>query len=182
MSRYVVCRVEELPPGQRKLVTIRGRTIGVFNVNGTYYALLNRCPHLAAPLCKGVITGLVTGPEPYKIEFSRDGEVLRCPWHGWEFDITNGQSVFNPHRVRVKSYDVLVETERVDATDAEALAAANAGQARQTIGEDDVDPSLETFPVAVEHQQVVLYLGQSTPARAPAASGATAGAEDELHQ
>jgi nitrite reductase/ring-hydroxylating ferredoxin subunit len=171
MSRHVVCRVEELPPGARKIVNVRGRTIGVFNVNGAYYALLNRCPHLAAPLCKGVVTGLITGPEPYKIEFSRDGEVLRCPWHGWEFDITNGQSVFNPHRVRVKSYDVLVETQRVEATDAEAREAAAAGTDRATIGEGDPDPSLETFPVAVEQQHVVLYLGQSKPAGTTIAPG-----------
>jgi nitrite reductase (NADH) small subunit len=174
MSRYVVCRVDDLPPGKRKIVNVRGRTIGVFNVNGTYYALLNRCPHLAAPLCKGVVTGLITGPEPYKIEFSRDGEVLRCPWHGWEFDITNGQSVFNPHRVRVKSYEVLVETQRIDATDSEAQAVAAAGGDRVTIGEDDPDPSLETFPVAVEQQHVVLYLGQSKPARVADPSPATA--------
>lgn len=175
MSRHVVCRVEELPPGERKIINVRGRTIGVFNVHGTYYALLNRCPHLAAPLCKGVVTGLITGPKPYQFEFSRDGEVLRCPWHGWEFDITNGESVFNPHRVKVKSYEVLVETQRVEATDAEATAAASAGCERQTIGEHDPDPSLETFPVEVEEQHVVLYVGQSRPARVAAAgSGATA--------
>jgi len=171
MSRHVVCRVEDLPPGERTIVNVRGRTIGVFNVNGTYYALLNRCPHLAAPLCKGVVTGLITGPKPYQFEFSRDGEVLRCPWHGWEFDITNGESVFNPHRVKVRSYEVLVETQRVDATDAEAAAAASAGSERQTVGENDPDPSLETFPVEVEEQHVVLYVGQSQPARHPAAAG-----------
>src|SRR3954463_1739328 len=129
MSRHVVCRVEELPPGGRKIVEVRGRTVGVFNVNGTYYALLNRCPHRNAPLCKGTITGLVEGPEPYKIELSREGEVLRCPWHGWEFDITNGHSVFNPHRIRAKSYDVTVEPSAAAAQD------------------DEPDPSIETFPV-----------------------------------
>src|SRR4051794_24252435 len=114
MSRHVICRVEELPPGERKLVTIAGRTVGIFNVSGSYHALLNRCPHMAAPLCKGVVTGLITSPEQYKAELSRDGEILRCPWHGWEFDILTGQSVFNPHRVRVRSYKVLVESEGAD--------------------------------------------------------------------
>ena len=130
--RHVVCRVEELPPGQRRIVDVGGRTIGVFNVNGSYYALLNRCPHKAAPLCLGVLKGLVLGPEPYRYEIEREGEILRCPWHGWEFDVTNGRSIYNPHRVRVKSYDVRVEA-----------------------AEDD--PSVETFEVSVERQVVVLH-------------------------
>jgi nitrite reductase (NADH) small subunit len=109
-DRYVVCRVEDLPPGERKIVCVKGHSIGVFNVGGRFYALNNRCPHKGAPLCAGIVTGLVTGPEPYRYEVVRQGEILRCPWHGWEFDITNGRSVFNPHRLRVKSYEVMVES------------------------------------------------------------------------
>ena len=130
---HVVCRVDELPPGQRKIVDVGGRTIGVFNVNGSYYALLNRCPHKAAPLCLGVLKGLVLGPEPYCYEIEREGEILRCPWHGWEFDVTNGRSIYNPHGVRVKAYEVGVEA-----------------------AEDD--PSVETFEVSVERQVVVLRI------------------------
>ena len=163
MSRYVVCRVEELPPGGRKIVEVRGRTVGVFNVHGTYYALLNRCPHRNAPLCKGQITGLVQGPEPYKIELSREGEVLRCPWHGWEFDITNGRSVFNPHRIRARSYDVTVERP------AEPSAVAMPD-------DDEPDPSIETFPVTVEEEVVVLHIGRSRPNRLPPSAAQSAGA------
>jgi len=153
MSRHVVCRVDELGPGQHRIISVRGRTIGVFNVNGVYHALLNRCPHRAAPLCKGTVTGLITSPAQYQRELIRDGEIIRCPWHGWEFDITDGRSVFNPHRVRARSYEVLVES-------------SPPGQLEPaTIGPDDPDPELETFPVAVEQQFVVLYLGQSKPAQ-----------------
>jgi nitrite reductase/ring-hydroxylating ferredoxin subunit len=171
MARHVICRVEELPPGERMLVTIEGRTIGIFNVHGEYHALLNRCPHTAAPLCKGVVTGLITSPEPYKAELSRDGEILRCPWHGWEFDITDGRSVFNPHRVRVRSYRVLVESQDGESDGADAADAACPGFT--TIGPDDPDPSLETFPVAVELRHVVLYVGESGPARLPSSGPGT---------
>jgi len=168
MSRHVICRVEELPPGERKLVTIAGRTVGIFNVSGSYHALLNRCPHLASPLCKGVVTGLITSPGQYQAEFSRDGEILRCPWHGWEFDILTGQSVFNPHRVRVRSYKVLVEPEVVESSGAgEADAACHAFA---TIGPDDPEPSIEKYPVSVEQQHVVLYFGESRPARVAAST------------
>jgi 3-phenylpropionate/trans-cinnamate dioxygenase ferredoxin subunit len=53
--------------------------------------------------------GLVTADRPYHRAIQRDGEILRCPWHGWEFDLTTGQSVFLPEGVRVKSYPVGVE-------------------------------------------------------------------------
>lgn len=57
MERYVVGRVSEVPPGARKIVEVAGRSIGVFNVNGQYFALRNRCPHQAAPLCLGAVKG-----------------------------------------------------------------------------------------------------------------------------
>ena len=132
--RHVVCPASELPPGQRKLVEIGNRSIGVFNVGGAFYAVRNRCPHHGAPLCLGLVKGLVLGPRPYEYEVVREGEILRCPWHGWEFDLTNGQSIFNPHRVRVKSYEVTVEAP------------------------DDEDPSIETYPVTVEQEVVVLHV------------------------
>jgi hypothetical protein len=34
--------------------------------------------------------------------------MLRCPWHGWEFDMRNGQSWFDPKRFKVRSYPVAV--------------------------------------------------------------------------
>ena len=40
MARHVICSVEELPPGERKLVNVEGRTIGIFNVGGEYHACL----------------------------------------------------------------------------------------------------------------------------------------------
>ena len=49
----VVGTIDEIPPGQRKIVDVAGRTIGVFNVGGDYFALLNRCPHQGGPLCSG---------------------------------------------------------------------------------------------------------------------------------
>ena len=47
--------------------------------------------------------------KPGEYIWAREGEILRCPWHGWEFDITTGRSIFNPHRMRVRTYEVTVE-------------------------------------------------------------------------
>jgi 3-phenylpropionate/trans-cinnamate dioxygenase ferredoxin subunit len=129
MRRYIVGKVSELPPGERKIVEVQGRSIGVFNVHGTYYALRNSCPHQGAPLCRGAITGMTVPSKPGEYVWAREGEILRCPWHGWEFDVTSGRSVCNPHRTRVKTYEVTVEE----------------------------DESVETYPVTLEDGLVVLH-------------------------
>lgn len=140
-KKHQVCFVDELPLGGRRIVEVEGRSIGVFNVNNEFYAVRNRCPHKGAPLCRGMIKGLVVG-DVYQFEVEREGEILKCPWHGWEFDLKTGGSIFNPHKMRVKSYEVSVESveqERVVYEFAD--------------DPDDEDPSIETFPVSVEQSE-----------------------------
>ncbi len=112
MGRHVVGRASELPPGARIIVEVEGRSIGVFNVHGRYYALRNRCPHQAAPLCLGAIKGMTLPSKPGEYVWARDGEILRCPWHGWEFDIRSGEFLVNP-KIRARTYPVTVENEAV---------------------------------------------------------------------
>ena len=109
MPQHVVAKVGEIEPGTSKIVTVNGRDIGIFNVKGDYYALLNICPHEAAPLCRGRIVGMVVSSDPGKFEVLRQGEMLRCPWHGWQYDIRTGQSWCNPEEARVRRYNVTVE-------------------------------------------------------------------------
>ncbi len=108
MSKHVVARAADIPPGGRKLVTVRGRPIAVFNLGGTFYGLLNRCPHQGGPMCEGVLTGLIEADTPGTYRYSREGEVLRCPWHGWEFDIRTGRSWCDPEKVTLRNYSVEV--------------------------------------------------------------------------
>ena len=114
MARHVVATVDDIPPGRRMLVNVKGREIGIFNVGGEYFAVGNRCPHEGASLCKGRVVGLVESSEPGSYQVSRRGELLRCPWHGWEFDVRTGQSYCEPERIQVRSYPVEVaEGQRV---------------------------------------------------------------------
>ncbi len=110
MARHVVARAAEIPAGGRKLVTIDGRGVVIFNVHGAFYALSDRCPHKGGSLSKGRITGLVEAREPGAYEHSRQGEIVRCPWHQWEFDIKTGRSWCDPRRLRLMTYDVAVES------------------------------------------------------------------------
>lgn len=109
MAKHILAEAKDIPVGERKLVHINGREIAVFNVNGEYFAIHNKCPHEGASLCKGILVGLVESKEPGKYEFSRAGELLRCPWHGWEFDIRNGKSWFDPKHTKVRSFDVSIK-------------------------------------------------------------------------
>jgi 3-phenylpropionate/trans-cinnamate dioxygenase ferredoxin subunit len=108
----VIGRVDDLPPGSRQIVSIEGRSIGVFNVDGTYYALRNSCPHQGGPLCTGDVLSWVTSEQPGEYVFDPERKLLACPWHNWEFDMATGQSWFDPARTRVHPYEVVVESGR----------------------------------------------------------------------
>ena len=70
MTRHVVATVDEIPPGGRKIVEIAGRSLGVFNIGGEYFALRNRCPHQGGPLCVGHLTGFAFSTTPGEYEDS----------------------------------------------------------------------------------------------------------------
>lgn len=109
MARHVVAAVGEIGPGASKLVTVKGREIGVFNVKGEYFALANKCPHEGASLCAGRLVGLAQSDGPSDYRLARQGEFLKCPWHGWEFDVRTGQSWCDPDNTYVRQYAVSVE-------------------------------------------------------------------------
>ena len=110
MTRHIVARTTDIPPGGNKVVGVEGRDIVIFHVNGEFFALLNRCPHAGAPLEKAACVARLTSPEPGVYQRSRVGELLRCAWHGWEFDMRNGQSYFDPKRFKIRSYPVAIES------------------------------------------------------------------------
>jgi len=135
MARHVIAAVDELPPGTRKFLEIDGRPIAVFNIKGEYFGLMNRCPHQGAALCEGPLIGLAQSSDPGEIEYTKLGEIIRCPWHGWEFDVRTGKSWCDPAKIRTKRYDVAV------------------APGRQLVEGPYV---AETFAVAVEENYVVV--------------------------
>jgi nitrite reductase/ring-hydroxylating ferredoxin subunit len=135
MPKHVVAPVRDIPPGGRKAVMVDGRAIVVFNLGGEFFALNDRCPHKGGTLSKGRLTGLVESTEPGTYRYTRRGEIIRCPWHSWEFDIRTGKSWCDPERVRARPYAVSVEP-----------------GARLVEG----PYTAETFPVTVEDDYVVV--------------------------
>ncbi len=114
--------------------------IGVFNVGGEFYALKNTCPHMGGPLCKGRVRGTTEAcakdDERLGIQWVRDGEIIACPWHHWEFEIRTGRTIFSS-RQRVRSYPVTVE-------------------APETM--ERLKKGVETVPVSVEDAQIILEI------------------------
>lgn len=136
-SRHVVAKVDEIAPGHSKRVAVAGRDIALFNVAGEFFAIADRCPHEGASLCRGRLSPLTLSDGPGEYRVTRQGELLRCPWHGWEFDVRTGQSWCDPRRTRVKAFDVSI------ASGGELVAGPYVA---------------ETFPVSIDADYVVLEL------------------------
>jgi 3-phenylpropionate/trans-cinnamate dioxygenase ferredoxin subunit len=94
--------------GERLLVDLAGHRVGVFRLDGGFFALADRCPHRGAPLCSsGEVVNAVDGVGVDR-GVTRPGALVRCPWHKWDFDIASGRCEVDA-RLRVRRYPVLVE-------------------------------------------------------------------------
>ena len=83
----------EVPLGGSKIIRVKNFEVGIFNVRGTYSAIVNWCPQEGGPICSGYVTGTVTteAENGWIPRWVRDGEIVCCPWHGYEFDIRTGK-------------------------------------------------------------------------------------------
>jgi len=92
-------KLAELPSGTIREVSVEGKALAVANVDGKIYAINNACLHRGGPLGQG----------------SLDGKVVTCPWHGWQFDVTNGKVIQNPavgvdcYRTEIRGEDLFIE-------------------------------------------------------------------------
>ncbi len=111
MPSYIVPEAKDLQPGQKVLVRVQGREIGIFNVAGRLHAVRNVCPDQSGPLCQGDIFGRmdaeVTSDRRIREVLWNDRPVIACPWHAWEYDLETGECLWNP-RYRVRVYPVAV--------------------------------------------------------------------------
>ena len=97
MADFVtVAKVNDLKPGEGKIVEANGKTIALFNVDGKFHAIDNTCKHQGGPLGEGTC----------------DGNIVTCPWHGWQYDVTTGINSANP-QVKVDTFEVKVEGDEV---------------------------------------------------------------------
>jgi nitrite reductase (NADH) small subunit/3-phenylpropionate/trans-cinnamate dioxygenase ferredoxin subunit len=88
-----VARVHDLSPGSGTTVDADGQRIALFNVEGTFYAIDDTCPHRGGPLGEGEL----------------HGAIVTCPWHGAAFDVQTGAVTAPPARAGVRSFRVSVD-------------------------------------------------------------------------
>ncbi len=117
MADVVVAHVDDFAEGSRRVVRHGRLEVGVFRVGDRYYALPNVCAHQFGPLCEGKITGTLIAREEtaWRRTWVQEGEILICPWHALEYDLTTGQCLAYP-KVRMRQFAVRVEDEHVVVT------------------------------------------------------------------
>ena len=98
-DKIEVCGQAELPPGEMRLIEVEGRKIGVFNCDGSLYAIEDRCSHDDGPLAEG--------------EFDAGACTVECPRHGSLFDLTTGRPKTLPAYIPVETFPVTVENETI---------------------------------------------------------------------
>jgi 3-phenylpropionate/trans-cinnamate dioxygenase ferredoxin subunit len=149
MPSYPIATVREVPPGSRRIVELGGRSIGIFNFGGRFFAVRNRCPHQAGPLCEGSVAGSLESGSPGEYRFDGSTPYIRCPWHGWEFDLATGRSWFDPRGVRVRTYPVTLESPPEGRPGVAGSTALRQGPFRA-----------EIYPVSVEDDVVIVHIGR----------------------
>ncbi len=154
--KVVVGKVSDFANGDRKILDVNGKSIGVFRVDDQFYALRNRCPHQFGPLCAGTLAPRAVSASPGEVRMDPGPPLIACPWHGWEYDLATGQSFMGQGRGNppVLSYDVNVLPGR------EIIIGAGS-----PAGPDGRIPGpyvAETVPVSVEQDYVVV---EDSPAR-----------------
>jgi 3-phenylpropionate/trans-cinnamate dioxygenase ferredoxin component len=105
-----VAKVEDIPEGGRKIVQVDGLSVGVFHHKGKFYALHNSCLHRGGPVCTGRL----------------EDDVITCPWHGFQYNITTGQLLVDPN-ASLDNYPVVVEDGQIHLEIPDLSAAAAGG-------------------------------------------------------
>lgn len=116
MTRQHVCQLNQIAEGKLLSVeTSRGKVLLTRLRSGAVKAVTSRCPHQGADLAYGCLTGLSQADQVNDLMSDRSGEILRCPWHGFEFDLISGTAVVDRGRprLRLKQFSVEVEGEDV---------------------------------------------------------------------
>jgi len=146
--RVIAGPVESFPVGSITRVEVDGRAIALFRTTKGFFALRDACPHQGAALSRGNVVSALEAPTPGCYAFEPDRKYVRCPWHGWEYELSTGQSWFNPRRNRVRS----IATSIVDG--GELVGGAVDGATGLVQG----PYTAERFDVRVEAEYVVLLV------------------------
>lgn len=146
MKRHVLGPVADFPPGVTRRVEVAGKAIAVFHEGGKFYALRDVCPHMGARLSDGDVWSAIDSTGPGKYDVCPGRLFVRCPWHGWEYELATGQSSYDPLKDRVRAYAVSVEP------------GGELSGGRSDSGRVDGPYVAETYSVSVENEYLVVEI------------------------
>ena len=112
MSELFAGREQDFEEQDRRIIVQDGLEIGVFRINGAFYAYQNQCAHRGGPVCQGKILNKVEevlneDKTSRGLQFSKEHLHIICPWHGFEYDLRDGVNAGN-RRLHLKKYEVEV--------------------------------------------------------------------------
>ncbi len=107
--KYRVCHQQDVPVGEKRSFTVKNIPIVVsHSKQGKFYAIYGFCPHQRCSFGDGILGGLTKAGEPgEEFQYVREGEIIRCAWHGFSFDVTTGACLTAPDKLRVKTYPLI---------------------------------------------------------------------------
>lgn len=107
-------KIEDFASNKFRIVETEAGSVGVVKTDSGFHAVINRCPHMGAPVCAGSnVTSTTVASKPFEYIVGHEHLVVRCPWHRWEFRIDTGQNIGNVTRGRLLTFDVEVDGQNV---------------------------------------------------------------------
>ena len=107
---YRVGTVDELRRDRCRIVDVEGRRVGVLSIGDRFYAIHDRCPHMGPSMCSGTVSGTFVAAAPHDLVYGKDDAVIRCPWHGSMFRLTDGVVAHGPATAAQPMMEVSEET------------------------------------------------------------------------
>lgn len=99
---------DDVTEGEPYVVEVNGREVGLFRLDGSIYAIPNRCPHQGGPLCEGPVEGTVIADEEYRLHYDHENEIVYCPWHQLPIRVTTGECL-SFAEMSVPTYEAVIE-------------------------------------------------------------------------
>ena len=108
-AEYAAGQDASFEPGKFIIIQAGRHSVGITRLrNGELKAVRNWCPHKGAPICRGIVGGTWPPSEPGELRYDREGEVLVCPWHGYEYDLQDGRELYQEVPTRLRFFPVAV--------------------------------------------------------------------------
>ena len=104
-----MCSIDDLNEQKFKIFVVKDLSIGLVKLNEQVKAILNYCPHAGAELCKGSVRQTTEADEKFQIDYDVNKIVISCPWHGWEFNLSDGKPVFDGRCKPVRTFNVRIK-------------------------------------------------------------------------